>query len=124
MGRHAILAPAALAAAGLMAAALAQAAPQSAQRPGDKACREAANGLVSMLDARLDDTATYRATYAAVVETCGPASPAKRPKAPPPDRDACHDLAAALVDIIEDGKMNTPAFVQARTSFAQACKPR
>ncbi len=124
MGRYTILTPATLAAAGLMAAALAHAAPQSAQRPGEKACREAANGLVSMLDAKSDDTANYRATYAAVVETCGPAAPVTKPKGLPADRGACHDLATALVDIIEDGKMNTPTFVQARASFAQACPPR
>jgi len=124
MWRHAVLTPAILAAAGLIGAAVAHAAPQSAQRPGEKACREAANGLVSMLDAKSDDTANYRATYAAVVETCGPAAPASKPKPEPVDRGACHDLATALVDIIEDGKMNTQAFVRARASFARACPPR
>ncbi len=108
----------------LTCAFFAHAAPKSAQRPGEKACREAANGLVSLLDAKLDDTANYRATFAAVVETCGPAAPPAKRKVPPPNREICHDLAAALVDIIEDGKMNTPAFVKARTSFAETCPPR
>jgi hypothetical protein len=77
-----------------------------------------------MLDAKSDDTANYRATYAAVVETCGPAASAAKQKAPSANREICHDLAAALVDLIEDEKMNTPAFVKARTSFAETCPPR
>jgi hypothetical protein len=83
------------------------------------------NGLVSLVDAKIDDTALYRETYALVVDTCGPASlkPAPKPN-PPPPRAPCHNLAAAVVDLIEDGKMNTAAFVKARTAFAQACAPR
>ncbi len=97
-----------------------------APRFGEKSCREAVNGLISLLDAKTDNTALYRDTNAVVVNTCGPAATKAEPKpaAPPPGRDACHDLAAALVDLIEDGKMNTKAFVEARGRFAQACPPR
>ena len=97
-----------------------------APRFGEKSCREAVNGLISLLDAKTDNTALYRDTNAVVVNNCGPAATKAEPKpaAPPPGRDACHDLAAALVDLIEDGKMNTKAFVEAHGRFAQACPPR
>ncbi len=121
-----MLTTAAIAAAVFVGASVASAGPQSAQRPGEKACREAVNGLVSMLDAKMDDSANYRDTYAAVVDTCGPVATKARPKttAVPASRDACHDLAAAMVDLIEDGKMDTAAFVKARNDFAVACPPR
>ena len=88
--------------------------------------REAVNGLVSMLDAKTDNTANYRDTYAVVVDTCGPVATKAKPKATPApaSRDACHDLAAAMVDLIEDGKMDTAAFVTARNEFAATCPPR
>src|SRR5271165_4121559 len=101
-----MLTTAAIAAAGVVGATVAFAGPQSAQRPGEKACREAVNGLVSMLDAKTDDSANYRDTYVAVVDTCGPVATKVRPKTTPATRDACHDLAAAMVDLIEDGKMD------------------
>jgi hypothetical protein len=47
-----------------------------------------------------------RDTYEVVVNTCGPATPAAKSAAKssePPARAASHDLAAALVDLIEDG---------------------
>jgi hypothetical protein len=82
------------------------------------------NGLVSMLDAKMDNSANYRDTYTAVVDTCGPVATKARPKTTPTSRDACHDLAAAMVDLIEDGKMDTAAFVTARNEFAATCPPR
>lgn len=89
-------------------------------------CREAANGLISLLDAGKDSGALYRDTYAVVVKTCGPAATAPRPAAPPspPDRATCHELAAALVDLIEDDRMDTAAFAGARGAFAASCAPR
>ena len=102
----------------------------AAQRPGPGPCREAVNGLVSLLDGKMDDTALYRDTFAVVVNTCGPVAaafaPAKaQPAAPSPSgRAACHDLAVAMTDIIEDDKMNTTAFVKARAAFGQSCAPR
>lgn len=116
------LTAAVLAAAVIVCASLAGAAP----RPSEKSCREAVNGLISLLDAKNDNTTLYRDTFAVVVNTCGPAATKTEPKpaALPPGRVACHDLAAALVDLIEDGKMNSAPFVKARGDFALACPPR
>jgi len=80
--------------------------------------------MISLLDAKADGSALYRGTYAVVVNTCGPTTPAPITNAQPPSRGACHDLAAAMVDLIEDGKMNTRKFAQTRGRFAQACPPR
>jgi hypothetical protein len=104
----------------------------AAQRPGPGPCREAVNGLVSLLDGKMDNTALYRDTFAVVVNTCGPATAAPaliqaQPAAPqssPSSRAACHDLAVAMTDIIEDDKMNTADFVKARAAFGQSCAPR
>jgi hypothetical protein len=106
----------------------------AAQRPGPGPCREAVNGLVSLLDGKMDDTALYRDTFAVVVNTCGPATAAPAPAQVQPQpalplplpsgRAACHDLAVAMTDIIEDDKMNTAAFVKARAAFGQSCAPR
>ena len=88
-------------------------------------CHEAVNGLVSLLDGKMDNTALYRETFATVVNTCGPAAP-EQPVQPTaaPDRSACGDLATAMTDLIEDDRMNTADFVKARASFAQSCAPR
>jgi hypothetical protein len=98
----------------------------AAPRSNPASCREAANGLISLLDAGKDDGALYRDTYAVVVTTCGPASPIKRPTAPPSPvgRAQCSALAAAMVDLIEDDKMESAEFVRAREAFADACTPR
>jgi hypothetical protein len=122
MPRYRILTTAAF-----MAAVVICASPASAAfRSSEKSCREAVNGLISLLDAKTDDTALYRDTYSVVVDSCGPraSSTQSKPGATPPNRDACHGLAAVLVDLIEDGKMNTNAFAEARGRFAQACAPR
>ncbi|HEY2463164.1 MAG TPA: hypothetical protein VGI32_03830 [Steroidobacteraceae bacterium] len=98
----------------------------AATRASPASCHQAVNGLISLLDGKMDNTALYRDTYAVVVNTCGPASPpapAAQP-ATPPDRTTCDNLAAAMNDIIEDDKMNTPAFLKARSAFAQSCAPR
>jgi len=81
-------------------------------------------GIVSTLDAKTDNSDDYRHTFSAIVETCGPVAPAPKPKEPPPSRAGCRDLAMAMVDLIEDGKMNTKAFVKARDAFAETCPPR
>jgi len=89
-------------------------------------CREAANGLISLLDAKQDDTALYRDTYRVVVNTCGPAAKAPRPATPPSPagRAQCRDLAATMVDIIEDDAMDSPKFAATRDMFAATCGPR
>jgi hypothetical protein len=76
-----------------------------------------------MFDDQQDSGAGYRNVYAAIVETCGPPAPAPRPGARR-DRAACRAHALKLLDVIEDGKMNTPAFVRARDAFATDCAPR
>ncbi|MGA8320854.1 MAG: hypothetical protein WB774_08560 [Xanthobacteraceae bacterium] len=94
----------------------------AAQRSNQASCHEAVNGLVSLLDGKMDNTALYRETFATVVNTCGPAAPALPAAAP--DRSACDDLATAMTDLIGDDKMNTAGFIKARTAFAQSCAPR
>ena len=97
----------------------------AAQRASPASCHEAVNGLVSLLDGKMDNTALYRETFATVVNTCGPAAPAQPAQpAAAPDRRACDDLASAMTDLIEDDRMNTADFVKARASFAQSCAPR
>jgi hypothetical protein len=101
----------------------------AAQRASAASCHQAVNGLISLLDGKMDNTALYRETFATVVNSCGPASPAPAP-APtasspaPSDRAACDNLARAMTDLIEDDKMNTADFVRARGAFAQGCAPR
>jgi len=98
----------------------------AAQRPGPGPCREAVNGLVSLLDGKMDDTAFYRDSFKVVVNTCGPVKAMKAQSAAPPPsgRAACHDLAVALTDLIEDDKMDTADFVKVRTAFSQFSSSR
>jgi hypothetical protein len=123
MRQHKLI-PLAVVAAIFACTSLASAAPKSNQRTGEKPCREGLLGIVSMLDAKTDNSDDYRHTFSAIVETCGPVAPAPKPKEPPPSRAGCRDLAMAMVDLIEDGKMNTKAFVKARDAFAETCPPR
>ncbi len=96
-------------------------------RSGVGPCRIGAQALISMLDDKTDNSADYRHAYDAVTQSCGPASPKKPTSAPAiasAERGSCRDLALKLLDIIEDGKMNTQGFVRARETFAQSCPPR
>jgi hypothetical protein len=70
-------------AAALLVAPLPSFAAKIAARSGEKACRGAVNGLISLLDANTDGTPLYRDTFALVVNTCGPLAPAPNPKDPP-----------------------------------------
>jgi hypothetical protein len=109
------------------AAALICTAAAAAPASSPASCREAANGLISLLDAGKDTGALYRDTYAVVVNTCGPAATAPHAAAAPPspsDRAKCHDLAAALVDLIEDDAMDSAKFAATRDTFAAACAPK
>jgi hypothetical protein len=96
---------------------------RAAQRASAASCHQAVNGLVSLLDGKMDNTALYRETFATVVNSCGPAAPPSASPQPAADRAHCDDLASAMTDLIEDDKMNTPDFVKARTAFAQSCAP-
>lgn len=95
----------------------------AASRSEAASCREAANGLIALLDAGKDDTALYRDTYAVVVNTCGAVATAPHPAAPP-DRARCHDLAATMVDLIEDDTIDSAQFAQVRERFDDTCAPR
>ena len=112
---------------GLLAvAALVIASAAASPHSNPASCREAANGLIALLDAGKDDGPLYRDTYAVVVTTCGPAPPTSRLAAAPSPtgRAQCRGLAAAMVDLIEDDKMESAEFARARESFAAACTPR
>lgn len=93
---------------------------QSGPRSGVGPCRQGALALIGMLDDGKDNTADYRHAYQAVVQTCGSAGTAR---SAPVARSACRDLARKLLDTIEDGKMNTPAFVRVRDAFRVSCAP-
>jgi hypothetical protein len=114
---------AALVAAIFVIATLMPAIAQPAKRSGAGPCRQGALSLISLLDSKADNTADYRHAYDGIVQTCGPASPAPSAQAPS-GRDDCGKLALALLDIIEDGKINTRGFAAARTRFALSCAPR
>ena len=121
--RHLTVAMAALVAAIFMFAALTPATAQPAKRSGTGPCRQGALSLISLLDSKEDNTPDYRRAYDGVVQTCGPATGA--PSASPPSpREDCGKLALAVLDVIEDGKINTQGFVAARTRFALSCAPR
>ena len=120
--QHLIPTMAALVAAILICAAVAPAAAQSRPRSGVGPCRQGALSIIAMLDAKEDNTADYRHAYEAVVQTCGPSG---APSAQAPSgRQECGKLALAVLDAIEDNKINTQAFVRARTLFALSCAPR
>lgn len=114
---------AALVAAIFLSAVLASATAQPAKRSGTLPCRQGALSIISMLDSKEDNTPDYRSAYDAIVQTCGPATGAPSASAPSPRAD-CGKLAVAVLDLIEDGKINTQGFVAARTRFALSCAPR
>jgi hypothetical protein len=117
-------AAAALAVATLAAATLLPALAQSGKRSGVGPCRQGALAIIAMLDGGDDKSADYRHAYAAVTQTCGPVAQGKPASSPVEDRATCRDRALAMLDAIEDGKMNTQGFVRARNRFAQSCAPR
>jgi hypothetical protein len=120
--RYSISAMAAFMAAIFVCAQLASAAAQPAKRSGVGPCRQAALSLMSMLDDKEDNTAAYRQAYEGIVQTCGPVA-AAAPEAPS-GREQCGKLALAMLDAIEEGKINGQGFVRARTRFALSCAPR
>lgn len=117
--RHFTIVMAAPVAAIFVCAALVSAAAQPAKRSGAGPCRQAALSIIALLDAKEDNTPDYRHAYEGIVQTCGPAG---APSAQPPSgREECGKLALAVLDAIEDGKINTQGFVHARTRFALSC---
>lgn len=95
-----------------------------AQRSGAGPCRQGLLALMVMIDAEEQDKSLYRGTAKEVVDTCGPAAKtatAAATPAPKFDRDQCGKLAVTMLDTIEDGKLDTPLFAQARDAFAGQC---
>lgn len=121
--RHFTNAMAALVAAIFVIATLMPAAAQPARRSGKLVCRNAVLSIISLLDDKEDNTPDYRKAYETIVQRCGPATDAPSASAPSPRKD-CGNLAVAVLDIIEDDKMDTQGFVAARTRFALSCAPR
>lgn len=108
-------------------AVLATAAARSQAQPsGAGPCRQGVLALLVMIDADEHDKSHYRSTANSVVEACGPPGAGKRPAGAPAqfDKAACGKLALAMLDNIEDSKMGSPQFVQARDEFAGQCVGR
>ena len=123
----AIRQPAVRRAAALAGAALAivlatDSAPAQGQRSGLGPCRQGALTLIRLIDDKADSGADYKSAFDAVTQTCGPVRTAAKPAAQ--DRGTCRALAQKLLDVIEDGLMNTPAFARTRETFAASCAPR
>ena len=112
-----------LVAAIFVSAKLMPATAQPAKRSGKLVCRNAVLSIISLLDDKEDNTPDYRKAYETIVQRCGPATDAPSASAPSPRKD-CGNLAVAVLDIIEDDKINTQGFVAARTRFALSCAPR
>lgn len=95
-----------------------------AQRSGAGSCRQGLLALMVMIDADEHDRSLYRNTAKDVVETCGPPAAAKPTAAAPStpfDKEQCGKLALAMLDSIEDNKLDRPQFAQAREKFAAKC---
>ena len=116
---HFIRLSAALATAALFSGEMAQA---QAQRSGVGPCRQGVLALIAMLDAGEQASADYATTARDVIETCGP-SPARANGPPQVNQAGCRQLVQPLLDAIENGRMNSQAFVQARGNFARSCAP-
>jgi hypothetical protein len=91
------------------------------KRSGSAPCRQGALALISMLDGKDDKSADYKHAFEAVTQTCGPVAKSRDITASP--RGSCGKLALAVLDAIEEGKINTPVFVRARDQFAASCAP-
>jgi hypothetical protein len=121
--RQRILPMAALVAAIFVFASLASATEQSTKRSAGP-CRQGALAIIAYLDRKEDNTVDYRHAYDGIVQTCGPVASVP-PWAPPPfDREECRAVALAVLDAIEENKINTKGFVRIRNHFAQVCAPK
>jgi hypothetical protein len=97
--------------------------PSEAQRSGAGPCRQGLLALIVMIDAEEQDKSLYRTTARDVVETCGPPASARKASAAPPafDREQCGKRVLAMLDTVEEGKLESPQFAQARDAFAGRC---
>jgi len=89
---------------------------------GSGPCRQGVLALINMLDAGEQGTADYRSTAQSVVQTCGRSS-GRTLSSPQVNQVQCRQLALSMLDAIEDGKMNSQAFVLTRDNFARSCSP-
>ena len=122
--RHLTLAMAAFVAVIFVFAAPVSANAKAEKRSGAGPCRQGALAIIAFLSNKEDDTADYRRVYKAIVETCGPVARASTPAPSASSREDCEKAALAVLDAIEDNKINTKGFVQLRGRFAQSCAPR
>jgi hypothetical protein len=97
-----------------------------AQRSGVDTCRQGLLALVVMIDAEEQDRSHYQATAKTVAETCGPA--ATKQVAPAAsagfDKGLCGKLSLAMLETIEEGKLDSPQFAEKRDEFAGKCVGR
>lgn len=94
-----------------------------AQTGAAGACQVSLLALVVASQADPQDNAQYRGAASAVLETCGATAgtpPAKAAAAS--DVAACGKLAQSMLGSIEEGKMGSPQFVEARDQFAGQCR--
>jgi hypothetical protein len=92
------------------------------QRSGPGPCRQGVLGLIAALDANEQATPGYRKTARDVLATCG-ASATTAVGGAGFEVAACRKLALAMLDAIEDGKMASDIFTQAKANFARRCVP-
>lgn len=95
-----------------------------AQTGAAGACQVSLLALVVASQADPQDNAQYRGAASAVLETCGAAAGASNPAkaAAAFDVAACGKLAQSMLGSIEEGKMGSPPFVEARDQFAGQCR--
>jgi hypothetical protein len=95
-------------------------------RSGLGPCRTGAQALIAYLDDGKEKTGEYAHAFVGVVDTCGPARPAKArsiPAQPVTDRGFCRNLALRMLDELDENRINRPSFVKVRDEFAVKCGP-
>jgi hypothetical protein len=95
-----------------------------AQRSGVDTCRQGLLALVVMIDAEEHDRSHYRSTAKTVVETCGPAATKQVAPSAGFDKGLCSRLSLAMLETIEEGKLESPQFAEKRDEFAGKCVSR
>jgi len=96
-----------------------------AQRGGVEPCRQGLLALIVMIDGEEQERSHYQSTAKTLVETCGP--PTKQ-VAPAPsagfDKGLCSKLSLAMLETVEEGKLDSPQFAEKRDEFAGKCVSR